>query len=67
MSAMNEMIDAWLAVLPEKRRKSAKSDLKTALNGLSDDDVLERVRDNPTDLLDVAHRLFRRLQKIGEL
>ena len=54
---IGEMIDTWIAVLPEKTRKSAKSDINTALRALSNDkvsndDVLERARNNPTELFD---------------
>jgi hypothetical protein len=45
----NEMIERWLVELPPKTRKSAKSDLNTALSYL-DGDVLERARTKPTEL-----------------
>ena len=47
---VNEMVERWLTELPPKTRKSAKSDITTALNYL-DADVLEQARNNPTQLL----------------
>lgn len=62
---LREMTEAWLIALPPKTRKSAKSDLKTALNAVSDGDVLERARNNPTELFDDLDTYLRNFMFAG--
>jgi hypothetical protein len=48
---INEMVERWLTELPPKTRKTAKSDVNTALNLIADDNILTRARTDPTELL----------------
>lgn len=57
----DEMIESWLVTLPPKTRKSAKSDIRKALNGV-DGDVFGRARTEPVELLS---ELDRNLQTFG--
>jgi len=61
---ISEMVTKWLAELPPKTRKSAKSDLTTALNYL-DGDVLERARTDPTQLFTDLDNGLRSRQLLG--